>query len=332
MTMNSPDKPKIIVNLGYTPAPALRAAASLRQLHDNASHHEALDRRHPLGIYNVSTSRILKKLRTCCENLEAHHHAAATTKELAARGSLADDVIDYLELTLYAAAEHVDDIETIAECFFSDKDAYHRSPDVKRLKTAIRPIRARISGFTNAIKHHHCRIRLFSCDFHQQANVVCLHGFLIEQFHNGRVGPSPLFHADGERIISITSFLWSVLFYLYSMAEALHHFLVSIRVVTSSPTTEEATPLLTETLIGLLRLPLYSFDDVHPFEVTRLIVSTDDKHRALLASNIYGSISRPWSKSLQGGVGSVSLTYEGDGTSRSFDMSGPRNIRLQHWN
>ena len=95
MAMTSPDKPEIIVNLGFPPAPALRAAASLHQLHDNASHHEALDLRHPLGIFNVSTSRILKKLLACCKNLEAYHHAAPTTKQLASCSSLADAVIDY---------------------------------------------------------------------------------------------------------------------------------------------------------------------------------------------------------------------------------------------
>jgi len=328
MTKN---KSEIVLNLSGPLATSLKASRELSRLKANASHHEMLDCRHPLAIYNVSTLRILKKLRKCCAKLEAYHHAADHVRQLDAHSAIQEEVIDYIELSLYSAAEHVDDVGLIARCFFESDKRYRTSREVRKLKDAIKPIRDRISGFTNAIKHDQSRIRLFSTDFEQAGSAVCLHGFFIETFHKGGVGPSLVFHASGERVISVTSLLWDGLLYLYSMSDALVEFLAAMDATDKSPAVVQETSLLRDCVLGLVRLPLYSFDETHPFEKTRFIVTFDDSQKSLIDSGLYGSLLRRWSKSPIGKIGPVHMSYEGDGVTKKFDFNAPTNLRLQHW-
>jgi hypothetical protein len=52
-------KPEIIVDLDSECDSPLKAERYLSRLKSTKSFHELLDCRHPLGIYNVSTARIL---------------------------------------------------------------------------------------------------------------------------------------------------------------------------------------------------------------------------------------------------------------------------------
>jgi hypothetical protein len=122
-------KPEIIVDLDSEGDSPLEAERYLARLKSNTSFHELLDCRHPLGIYNVSTARILKKLVKCCNHLEEYLRAAPSGAQLHGTENRQDQVIDYLELSLYAAAEHVDDLELVGRCFFRDGAAFEKSRD-----------------------------------------------------------------------------------------------------------------------------------------------------------------------------------------------------------
>lgn len=323
-------KPEIVVNLDGQGSP-LKAEIYLSRLEPSTLFHEALDCRHPLGIYNVSIARITKKLIACCSHLEEFLLAAPSVATLPAHKTEQEEVVDYIELCLYAAAEHVDDLEAIARCFFKD-DRSVTSTIAKKLKSDMKPIRDRISAFTNAIKHCQSRIRICSIDFKQDNGAVCLHGFFIEKFHNGAVSPSPIFHSS-ERVISITSFLWSVLTYLFSMSNALCEFLEAMQAVESAGCglVQQASSWRA-CVIALARLPLYSFDDEHPFVKTRFIVNAGESARRELHSNIHGSIIRRWSRSPIASFGQTTMGYEGDGTTKSFKLNFPLNVKIQHWN
>ena len=214
-------KPEVIVDLDAKTNSPLKAETYLSRLKPNTSFHEVLDCRHPLGIYNVSTARILKKITKCCNHLEEFLVVAPSVLQLAGNESKQDEVIDYIELCLYAAAEHVDDsFKSLARCFFKDDFSAARSRHIRKLKSNMKPIRDRISGFTNAIKHSQSRIRICSRDFEQADGSVCLHGFFVEKFHNGAISPSPIFHSH-ERLISVTSFLWNVLYHIFCRCRTL---------------------------------------------------------------------------------------------------------------
>jgi hypothetical protein len=111
-------KPEITMDLDSQGDSPIKAEPYLSRLKPNTSFHERLDCRHPLGIYNVSTSRILKKLTNCCNHLEEYLRAAPSVAQLHGTENTQEEVIDYLELCLYAAAEQVDDLELIGRCFF----------------------------------------------------------------------------------------------------------------------------------------------------------------------------------------------------------------------
>jgi hypothetical protein len=110
-------KPELVIDLDSGTAIPLNAQAYLAQLKSGRSHHEELDTRHPLGIYNVSIGRILKKLTRCCNHLEDYLRAAPNVAALQLHTQKQEQVIDYIELSLYAAAEHVDDLEAVLAAF-----------------------------------------------------------------------------------------------------------------------------------------------------------------------------------------------------------------------
>jgi hypothetical protein len=325
-----PPKPEVIVDLDPSAPTSLLAESYLSCLKDGVSYHETLDTRHPLGIYNVSTNRILKKIRRCCHHLEWYLIEEPTVSALRHDSSRQEELVDYIELCLYAAAEHVDDVEAIADCFFKDKATSSKSIDVRQLKSSMKSIRDRVSAFTNAIKHSQSRIRLFSYDFEQDKGSVCLHGFFLEAHHSGKVGPSPIFHST-ERVISVTSFLWDILLYLLQMSGSLCNFLEAMDVVEKPIVRMPGSQLLRSCIVSLVRLPIYSYDEAHPFERCRFVLRGSDDIERLCASGIYGSLLRPWSRSPFMSMGRLRQGYEGDGTTKSFEIVSPKNMRIQHW-
>jgi hypothetical protein len=327
-------KPEFLIDLDVSRGTSpLKATGILSSLKPSALHHERHDCRHPLGIYNISTSKILRKICKCSEKLEAFQLGATHVDELEKLANIREELLDYLELCLYAAAEHVDDVEATALCFFESSSGAKKSPNVRKLKNAMNPIRGRISGVANAIKHQQSRIRLFSTNFKQAENEVCLHGFYVEKFHGGGISPSPLFHATKEKIISVTSFLWSIVTYLFSMSEALCDFIAAIDAMDHA----EVIPALDNSLVhkcivGLVRLPLYSFDEKHPFESVRYLIKGGENVQKTLDSGIYGSLLRRWSKVSSAQIGPASsLIGEGDGTTRKFALVTPNTLHIQHW-
>jgi len=298
---------------------------ALSSLREGASFHEARDWRHPLGVYNISIGRVCAKIRKCAERLEIYWNTPKDSE------NVRDEIIDALELALYAAAEHVDDVEHIALTFFSKNKIAHKSRDIINLKNKIKPLRDKIATFANKMKHEHARIRLFEISFKQTKNKISLLGFFFEGFSNGQLAPHAIIHSGGKTIISITSFLWSILTYVGEISRALEAFLLKINAVNNQCLMHLDPAAFREAATRLARLPLYSFDDEHPFERVRWRLHMDDEMEKCVDSGIYGSILSPWSKSDCGTFGDFALRYEGDGITKSFKIVGPKALRIQHW-
>jgi hypothetical protein len=76
------------------------------------------------------------------------------------------------------------------------------------------------------------------------------------------------------------------------------------------------------TLIGSIgRLPIYTFDDEHPFKAKSLSLIAPSEHQQITA--LLASFYKPFHEVRPIGPGSFSLRYEGDGVTRSFDLSLP---------
>lgn len=240
-------------------------------------------------------------------------------------------MIDYLELSLYAAAEHIDDVETIATSFFRTNDEASRSREMRALKRSIKPLRDRISSLANIMKHDHGRLRMYAMEFRHDGRGICLFGFFVEGFKDGAVGPHPIHYGKGEAIISITAFLWSILAYLGRISTEIESFLVAIKAVDAQRPPAVGQHPLRRAVVCCARLPLYSFDDVHPFTTVRFVMHGGPSATADLSSGIYGSISNRWAKSDQHQFGGTSQMYAGDGVTRSFKIADPKRVQISHW-
>ena len=204
-------------------APQIKALMAFAVLNEASAFHKQRDCRHPLGVYNMSLQRISKNVSRCSDRLEEFWTSTGANDEIL------EEVVDYLELALYSAAEHVDDVNRIAMTFFESDVQAKNSKDFRLLKGRIRPLRSEISSFTNTIKHAHGRVRLYRVNFVHGNVASDLIGFFIEGFKDGSCGPSPILHTDGKKIISITSFLWNILTFLSEVSCVLYDFLLSVR-------------------------------------------------------------------------------------------------------
>lgn len=324
-------KTELVIDLGGANPAILQALTYLSSLKEGASLHKLLDCRHPLGVYNLSISRICDKVQKCSAALEKYWLSGQSIEELRKFENLRDNAADYMELSLYAAAEHVDDIEFIANTFFRTSYQAAKSTAVRELKRSMKPLRDRISSLANAVKHAHGRLRFYSFDFRHDGRDFCLHGFFIEGFSKGALCPSPILHSTGEVIISITSFLWNILIFVASLSLELAKFLTAIDAVEIPKLSLIGSPPFREAVIALARLPLYSLDESHPFEAVKFVLETDKLASKELRSGIYGSMLNGWSKSSDGEVKKTALSYAGDGISDKLKLVDPKQLKLQHW-
>lgn len=313
---------------GGSPLPALNALSSLN---NGASYHEQRDCRHPLGVYNISVGRICDKVTKCADKLEVYWQLSGSLDSTDNLAATQGEIIDYLELTMYAAAEHVDDLEEIAKTFYKSNREAASSADVRILKKSIKHLRDEISNFANTIKHAHGRLRLYETEFHHGGNTLRVLGFFIEGWVDGGVAPHRVLHSGGKTVLSVTSFLWNVLTYVGEMSMALAEFLAKIDAYDPDIVEAHDTPNFRKTAIKLARLPLYSFDDDHPFDRVKWVLSLDDELTGETDSGIYGSLLTRWSKSSDGKFGGFRLLYAGDGTTRTFKIANPTKLGLKHW-
>jgi len=328
----TPDgKPVLTFDLGGPASGSLIAMSYLSALKDGASYHEHRGTRHPLGIYNISVTRICRKIQKCSTKLEEYFLLPPSISDIEKHNVLRDEIMDLLELCLYAAAEHVDDVELIGMSFFEDPQQFKKSPHTKALNRAVKPLRDKIASVTNVIKHTQGRLRLFTLEVNHAGIDICLHGFFVEGFMDGSVAPSPILYANNKVISSITTILWDMLIYLGLISWEISNLLEAITAIDKNCIVPAGSPLLRDAVIALARLPLYSFDEVHPFARVRLVLNCDDELRSKMRSSLYGSVMNGWSMSDQIRFGKSGSLIEGDGVSKRFTLPHPSQLHLQHW-
>ena len=113
-------KPQFTVDIAPNAQSSLEAHLPLVLLTDELCHHHGNGLRAPLGIYNVSVARICDKLIRLCKRMEMYFLASDTLEPLSSSDDLMQELVDYIELALYAAAEHIDDLDSIASGFFNN--------------------------------------------------------------------------------------------------------------------------------------------------------------------------------------------------------------------
>ncbi len=323
-------KPEFTIDIAERSSCSLEARNVLHALDNSQGHHVANNLRPPLGIYNISTQRICSKLLKCCTKLEAYFNCSTKIIELRKHNEALEEIVDYLELALYAAAEHVDDVASIARWYFCDNGQYKESKHVKKLKSSMKKHKSLISASINAIKHSQARIRIFSLEIEYNATPLCLHGYFIEGVHNGVVGPNKIFHDNQREVFSITSLMWEIICFVLHSSRLLSKFLIDV--VEVSPVENlDSNRRFVDAVISAARLPLYSFDDNHPFAETKIIIDSSTNNYEKLNSNIYGSTLNQWDYPGKKKFLYKTSSYEGDGATNTFKIVNPRKVRLQRW-
>lgn len=317
-------KPSCSVDLdnnGLGALPGADAVAALAELPEFSQ-----QRKRACALYNRSVSRICEKIRRAAATWEAAFAAeiAAGWGKSGIQGDA--DIVDSLELVLYAAAEHTDDLKEIArELAGSRGENPKRAAD--RMERALNLVRRRISLMTNKIKHEQWRISLCRQQFALGGVPTILHGMSLTSLGLDRVGLEKL-PPDDARVIALPSLLWSVIEMLYFASCALRDH-VAHEVPIPAPVEVKA---FAHAVAAAGRLPNYSFEEEHTFKRLRLtIYANDAKSAERLDSPLYGSLSKKWDRAAAGVPGNFSFGVQGDGVTRSFDFPTLTSVTLQHW-
>lgn len=322
-------KPSFAIDIATNAPSSLEAHLPLALMPDEGCFHNANNLRMPLGIYNESTSRVCDKLIRLSQRLETYFQTSATLESLKDSDEVMQEIIDYIELSLYASAEHVDDIDSIASGFFKNSSTRNKHASYRKLKKGIEKHKRLVSAVANAIKHQQSRIRLFSMEFTHGESRGCLHGYFIEGVEAGVVCPSSTFHKHQD-VFSITTLIWEIIVFLLNCSRDLAEFLraVSLQVAGSEAPRGE---LFQKAVIAAARLPLYTFGEEHPFSRVTLHIRTSDGRHDSLKSSLDGSITKGWSKTSIPSFGQFTSRFSGDGKTRTFRPARPKEISFHHW-
>lgn len=308
---------------------ALEAHAILTAMSDEGCFHEHVGLRLPLGIYNVSISRVTDKLIRLCRRVETFFNAPDSLNPQGETREVLQEIIDYIELSLYAAAEHVDDVKSICTGFFKHTSFRDKDPAYRVLEKAVKQHKHFVASAANAIKHQQSRIRLAAIEFKDDEYVGALHGYFIEGVANGVVGPSSTFHKS-KKLYSLTSLAWEIVLFLLFVSRDLATFLRSVSVQREGPV-RPTSEQFAKAVVAAARLPIYDFGEAHPFSKATVTLNATEATLHLLDSSLYGSIRSGWSASSIPTFGRLESQYEGDGKTIHFELFHPETVSFQRW-
>jgi hypothetical protein len=323
-------KAEFFIDLSKDSQSSLEAHHYLARSTAKGCFHNQQNVRMPFGIYNVSVHRVCDKLVRLCRRLESYF-SVGRVAETPGNGSddLMVEVIDYIELTLYAAAEHVDDIDWIATGYFAHREQRDKSAAYKTLQKEMKQNKRFVSSAANAIKHQQSRIRIYSMDYQQGPILGTLHGYFMEGVEAGVVGPSSVFHRTQE-VFSVTTLVWEVIYFVLASSLALCRFLKTIAVdLIEGPVQIQANDFSQAVAIAA-RLPAYTFGEEHPFARAIFRIRSSSANHEPLESKLLGSAKNQWSQTVLH-IGQQATRFAGDGVSRSFRFVEPKVITLIGW-
>ncbi|MFM0060615.1 hypothetical protein PQR64_33830 [Paraburkholderia phytofirmans] len=242
---------------------------------------------------------------------------------------LGEEVIDYVELTLYAAAEHVDDLMAIGDGFFKPKKARDRNGAFRQYEKTVKEAKKFIATTANQIKHQQSRIRPVAIPYSYADGKGCLHGYFFEGVVNGVVGPNRIIHSD-QQVFSLTTLLWEVIAFLIQADRALFLFVTSLFGQLEGPA-RYLTCSVGEAVAATARLPLYTFGEQHPFDRLEFVLHCPIEDNFPLDSRLYGSILIPWLTPERHQFESPMMSFQGDDVTRQFMLADVKKVALKQW-
>lgn len=271
--------------------------------------------RHPLGIYNASLSSVASAFRRVVNKLKPIQTSLPKVD-----ATQVDDLLDSTRSLLYSLAEHVEDCERILYALAELKPA--NNPN--RTKKAVREFRTNIgdylktsSGVANHVKHAQNRLRYMVVSNDKAAAL----GLFIEGFANdGSLGPNPEFHRGGSTGYSFNRFLRWHFCGIYWLSRNLSTFIYELRPELKPAEVNDPNlpSILIEIATEIGQLPTIFFPSEAQDPVP-LIEVTGAPDRVL---TVQCPANRKAVHALAGQL-QISMSYAGDGTSRTFRLVNP---------
>lgn len=322
------DQSAYYVDLTIEATCALEAQPFLESIDNSKTYHIANGLRPALGIYIISTGRVLKTTQQLCQKLEDYIQLISSIPDTDISSESEQALIDYIELSLYAASEHVDDLMNIAKHFYRSSEESKKCKDFKAFEKEIKEHKSFISAVTNKIKHYQNRIRPYYIEYFHDSHHGVFHGYIIESITDGVVGPSPIFHSGDRCFFSTTSLVWEIIVFVLQTSRSLKKFLKLNKQV-HGPNKTNHSKALQGAVIAAVRLPMYQLDEDFPLTKILLKLVWDKSSLSETSSFIYGSLSKPWSQSRLFGLGNMRTKFIMDGITKNFRFFGkPRRVSL----
>ncbi len=312
----SPSTPIVIIRRSGEAASILpEAVAGLGATYLHPFHYEAHRVRHPLGVYNVSLSRVLGRFETVI-----HQYAEIVkTRPFASKNDCASGPPQWLreflkayEQLLYALAEHVEDCHTILETCLPP-GALKKHPARNAYLDATEEYRDRIGRLVNHIKHQHGRLRLVVIWDEES----CAFGYFVDGVGpDGSLGPAYEVHPDGHTPFYIGLDLRFHLAHLYILA---HHLSRAVEQILGEGTyveqqVDRQVGIIVRIAEAVQAMPLL-FNEAHiPRSASFVRLRRVGQAMEILIKHPATLI--PEEPTLMGS--SVTMYTEGDGTTRHF--------------
>lgn len=271
--------------------------------------------RHPFGIYNVSLNKILSSFEDVLEAL-----SSATQHDL--RSNKLDpkwdkNLLYNLEKLLYTLMEHMDDCESILQCFFPQGTKLNRETVVKAYQSSIDSYRTHVGKVVNHLKHKQGRLRTIGMFV---ADVPHLGYFVEGLADDGSLGPAPNIHSNGSTALSYSRDIRFHLHGMYYVSSKLSQAVETIAPLNKNNPSYQITDTnarLERIISCIAGLPMIVFPDElrkdFPLFVLDHLPSEGVKMTAYLKRLPHGLRTAP--------SPAVYITfYKGDGVSRAYRM------------
>ena len=279
------------------------AVSALEAANDIETFHARLALRPPKGVYAISMQQVVDRISSVARK-------TITLPKIDDSGKAVDDArneyVTALDAMLDACMEHLDDLNSVIKCFFTSENDPKYKKIYDEFKKAIRPYRNHVAKMVNKIKHEQGRLRLIC---HESALGQIIGYFIESSDENGVIGPDPEIHILGQTAFSISRdlrfHLCGIFFVAAQLAQAVYK-ACGIGV--------NGKPQHNQRLIEMIQeiaaiSPMFFPDELKkPFPAVK--ITSSKLHLTFGLQNL--------ERARAPSHGKLSVSYRGDGVSRSF--------------
>lgn len=227
------------------------------------SHHVALGRRPPAGLYAVSLTKVNTRFRLLLDEHSRLVGTAGTDGRLSKPNLV--DITERLDSFLDAMFEHLEDCLNVLGCFVPPAADVKKSKPVRAYKNSILPYRNYLGNRVNHLKHTQGRLRWVLVLAEGRTHF----GYFFEGIRaDGVVGPHPVIPSK----LDADSIAYTLRFHLYYLFEVGRHLSAAARqLATLGPEVRSTGTQISQDLLSIVRdvagLPLMFFpgESKHPW-------------------------------------------------------------------